>query len=98
VIRFIPIPDRAYKIVTRAAFHPTLDSTGLEDSLYRDYWQAIRAGALARLQEIPGQTWTNDKQAVTNGAKFDAGVGKAKIDANRGRTRAELTIELPRYV
>lgn len=97
-VRFVPVPDANYKIVTRAAFRPTLDSTGIEDSIYRDYWGAIRAGALARLQEIPGQTWTDQKQAILNAAAFNRGLGNAKIDANRGRSRAELRIELPRFL
>lgn len=97
-IRFVPLPDVSFKIVTRAAFRPTLDSTAFDDSLYRDWWEAIRSGALSRLQMIPGQSWSDMKTAGVNAALFAKGLGNAKIAANRGRSRAELRIEMPRMV
>jgi hypothetical protein len=97
-IRFVPVPDANKPIVTRCAFRPTLDSTSIEDSLYNEYWPALRAGALAYLYEMPGQTWSNAQLMLMNEARFKQGIGDAKIAANRGRTRSQVRIELPRYL
>lgn len=61
---------------------PTVDSAdGFDEALYRQYGDAIAAGALARLLRLQKKPWTNPQSAAAYAAQFNAGINTAKLRA-----------------
>lgn len=91
----VPTPqnDVADSLKIRAVLCPTRASTTVEDFIYDDYLDTIAAGARARLYAIPGQPFSDMSLALLSRREFLAGVGEAKIKANKGMTRASLRVE-----
>lgn len=94
-IILVPTPqnDLTDGLKIRGVLAPTRTSTSVEDFIFEDHLDAIAAGARARLYAIPGQPFSDVTLALLHRREFLAGVGEAKIKANKGMTRASLRVE-----
>jgi hypothetical protein len=89
-------PVDAKGFVFRVAYAPLRTATSLDDRLY-DLWLAyITAGAVARLQEMPGQSFSADPMFMRT--RFLQGVSRARADARRGRIVSSMRVNGPRFV
>lgn len=92
ILRLVPQPDvaivDAVKIVV--ALRPTRTATVCTDDLWNLWGEGIAKGAVARLQVIPQQAFTNQRSADQFMKQFLDTIGRAKIDRNRGLARGVL--------
>lgn len=91
VLALFPFPDKVYTINVRAALRPTRAASSVETQLYEDWVEEVVDGALARLYVMPG-AWASPELAKYHLQRFADGVGRARITASRGDTRAESRV------
>lgn len=89
----VPAADLASAITVRVSLRPKRAATQLDDVLYDNWVEAIAAGALLRLHGTPGQAYTDMAQASRRQSEFLAAAGRARGEAERGRTRGEVRVE-----
>jgi len=72
-IRVFPIPesDLTDDLRVKLAVKPVSTSTEVDDLIYEDHRQAIRAGVLSEILAHPGRIWTNPKDAEKQFYKYD---------------------------
>lgn len=94
----LPIPDQtlASAITMRVALAPLRTSTQCEDFLFEQWVEPIASGAVAKLQLSSGKPYSNPQAAAINQARFMQGVNAARQKANRGYTRASLSVQMRR--
>ena len=80
------------------ALRPTRDSVSVDDFLYYRWAEAIADGAKARLLAVPQQPFTDQKMAEYYRLQCASKIGLARAEANRGLTRATLTVRPPDVV
>lgn len=92
VLQIVPSPqeDSAGGLRVIAAIAPTRSSTGADTSLFERWLEPIASGARWRLNDMPGQPFSDPAQAAKNRALFMYGISKAKIERNRGLTRGPV--------
>lgn len=100
--RLVPKPDPAMTftdtIVPRVVLVPTRAATEIaEDWVYEDWGDAIAAGAVALLMQMPQKPWTDLTRAAGFADVFRRGATAAKADANRGKVGAALSVRLRRH-
>jgi hypothetical protein len=99
-LRFTPWPVQndtgGVKLI--AALSPTLDSTLCDGTIYTRWLEGIGYGAKARLMELPQQSFTDAQGALVNRQRFMTAIGEARIERNRGFTRATLRVRPPKFV
>lgn len=78
-----PLPDTAMDLRLRIANTVARDATVLEDFLYTRWRDELAHGAIARLVAEPNRAWSNAEQYVLHANKFEQGVTKARIEAER---------------
>lgn len=71
-------------------FTPASTATTINTQQYNHWHETIEAGALFRLQEIPGKPWSDPRSAMFNRAKWENGIGSAQgfvrtVTANRNQ-------------
>ena len=64
----------AYSMTVNVALKPLPTVTALPDFLFNDYYQAIAAGAKAKLMIMPGKEGTNPEYANLHSEVFQTGV------------------------
>lgn len=98
-MRMIPAPSSSETgvIGVRAALAPTRDASGIDTEIYEDYLEAIAMGARARLHAMPGQPFYDMALAMVCRRAFMAGIGEAKIRANKGLSRASVRVEFQTF-
>lgn len=79
------------------ALRPTRTSTTIESDIFERWAEAIAYGARYRLHETPDQPYTDEAMAQKYLAFFRAAIGEAKIERNRGLTRAVMRVRPPRF-
>ena len=72
-----PAPVAGDTLRIEAVLKPAITSTQVPDILYDRFCADIAAGALAKLQMLPGQPWTNPQMAAHNLSLFNAAVASA---------------------
>lgn len=91
--RLIPINSTDVQISCRVAYKPTRSATDMLDWMYEDWWEVLKAGTLARLLLIPGQTWSKPDLAMVFKREFDSGCRAAKVEANKNRSNSTLKVK-----
>jgi hypothetical protein len=96
----IPIPEAtvADAFNLQVALAPTLTATGVEQAFFEQWKDGLIDGALSRLMEMPGKTWTDVKGAATRQARYIAEMAQARAQANKGHIRRDLTVQMRRWV
>ena len=66
----------------------TLDrtATDIDDGIVEEFEDAIIDGALYRIYEMPGETWSDDRKAKLHYSRFHFGADQAKVRAEESRT------------
>jgi len=99
-IRFAPWPilSATSGVQLIAVLTPTLASTQCDGTIYERWLEGIACGAKARLMELPQQSFTDAQAALVNRQRFVTAIGEARIERNRGFTRATLRVRPPKFV
>jgi len=84
-------------LVVRVSIKPAADSTGAEDFIYNDWHEAIAHGAKRRLMEVAGKKWSNQKQSLYHGAKFNFYINQALAKATKGNVKTSTTVQIPAW-
>lgn len=95
VLLLVPMPSASLQdaITAEIAVKPTRASTGISTDLFEKYLEEIAYGAKARLFAMSKKPWSDVKLAAYNLAKFDECIGKVKVQAVKGHTRARLRVK-----
>lgn len=79
-----PTPDQAYDVNVTVIVQPKEQAANIPDTGLIKYRSGIEAGALAYLQSLPGQSWTNPNEALKNQREFQSSINNAKAEVQRG--------------
>jgi hypothetical protein len=74
-VRFFPFDLADCRLVMEIAFAPLDLASSVPDVLYRDHFEAIKAGALARLHDIPNRDWTDHALAAKRKREYESASG-----------------------
>lgn len=86
-----PIPDVSdAQLVPYLSLKPTQSAATLPDFLVNQYADAIAAGALSRLLNMPKTAWRDVAGAVAAANKFNSDCGGASVRASRGSARSQM--------
>lgn len=94
LLRVVPIPTiDSVGTILQATFSTTLSrgQNEVDDLVYEDWLEAIAAGALYRLQSVPGVAWFNPDQAAYQKDRFESFMSVASTKRIKGSTNATLT-------
>jgi hypothetical protein len=96
-IRLVPCPatvpaDDPDYLTGAVILQPTRDSLGMPAEIAERWMEGIGYGARARLYDTPDTPYFNPGNARIYERKAMNEIGKAKIQANQGRTRGPLMI------
>lgn len=78
-----PSANAAYTIRVTLIAQPTATADTLPDEIINKWDNGVAAGALAWLQNIPGQAWTNPGMAAQNERVFRSAISNAKAEVQR---------------
>ncbi len=81
----------------RTALAPTQDSTEIDSEIYEQWAEAIAWGARARLLAQPRQDYTDKAGAIEAAKMFNYHISRARIQMNKGLTRASTRTEFQRW-
>lgn len=95
-LKLIPVPDVAGTLKMSVALKPSLDSTGIDDSIFNEYRDAIVHGALARLMLSPKKPYTDGQLAQYHKQQFQIMTGQAGTRTDRDGTREPLRTTIMR--
>ncbi len=82
-IALFTTPNAAYEVTATVVVQPTDSTQTIPDELLTKWDHGLAAGALAWLQLIPGQAWSNAALAAQNAAEFRSTISNAKADVQR---------------
>lgn len=88
VTEIFPTPETPDDIVVDVAFIPLHNASSVPDLLFTNFRQVICDGALSKLYAQSNQSYSDPKGAVYKNLAFTRGIAEARIEGNRGNTRA----------
>jgi hypothetical protein len=71
-------------MIVRIATRPTDSTTTINNQLFNDWRKAIKYGALEELLEIPDKGWSDIKQSIWYGKRFNFEIQRGKARARMG--------------
>jgi hypothetical protein len=89
-VTLVPNPDAAGTLTMTVALKPSPASTGVDDSQFNEYREAIIHGGLARLMLSPKKPYTNTQLAAYHQQQFSIRTAAAGLRVSRSYTRAPL--------
>ncbi|HEY6044927.1 MAG TPA: hypothetical protein VIU43_08495 [Nitrosospira sp.] len=95
-LTLVPTPDAAGTLSIEVALKPSPSGTGIDDSTFNEYREAIIHGALARLMLSQKKPYTNAALAQYHGQQFEIKTGRAGLRQARNFTRAPLQTSIMR--
>ena len=95
-IRFVRVPEADGTFAAHAVYAPAPDATDLPDTLVTHHRETLINGALGRVLMMNSKPWSNTASAQYNLTRFFAGVNRARIDANKHNSAADLRVT-PRH-
>ena len=78
-----PLPNDAYSLLITLIVQPKEGATQIPAAPLLKYSNEIEAGALSYLLAVPGQPWSDRKEADKQAAVFRSGVSNGKAEAQR---------------
>ena len=93
VITLKGVDSGDYDMIVNVSLKPLPTVTALPDFIFEDYYQAIAAGAKAKLMVMPGKEWTNPEYANLHSEVFQTGVRGAMRKAFRKTMPTDKRIE-----
>ena len=94
----MPDTTQAAAINAIVSIQPTRGCTSLPEGLYQRWLEVIALGARQRLYETPGQPYSDKAAALNAMGRFRSGINDAKAERNKGLTRGDLGVRMPRFV
>ena len=95
ILQVYPAPDAGVAVVIDAILAPTLTATSLNNAVANAYMQDMAYGAIASLQRVPGQPFTDLNGSALMQAQYQARVSATAAKVARGlmggRMRAHTT-------
>ena len=82
-IRVYPVPQQDFELFMRVAFKPQRGAVVFWEDIYKDWVEAIAAGAKYRLFQIPDKPWSNPELTLLNRVEYERGISTAKILVRR---------------
>lgn len=82
----------------RVATKPQPNAEEVQDALLNDWSVAIKYGALEQLYEIPEKGWSDMKQSVWYGKRFNFEVQRGKARAKMGHMNKSTTVKARAWV
>ena len=95
-IRFVRVPEADGTFAAHAVYAPAPDATDIPDTLITHHRETLINGALGRVLMMNSKPWSNTASAQYNLTRFFAGVNRARIDANKHNSAADLRVT-PRH-
>lgn len=91
-ILLAPVPDSKVQngLLVTVALQPTRVSTGFPTWIWSRYFDALAAGAKARLMAMPSKPWTSPQLYSLYRANFETGAAAAKMESMKSLSRAVL--------
>lgn len=83
-IAVYPIPNAVFTLTMTLVLQPKLGVNSVPSEILVKWDQALQAGALGYLLDIPGQPWSNPQQAALRKREFQSGISNARADEARG--------------
>lgn len=80
----VPLESISGGMIMRIAIRPTDAAENVNDILLNDWLKAIKYGALEELHEIPGKGWSDMKQSIWYGKRFNFEIQSGKARARMG--------------
>lgn len=87
-----PVPDTKIPngLVVTVALQPTRTSTTFPTWIWSRYFDALAAGAKARLMAMPGKPWTSPQLFQLYRGQFEAAMAGAKVESLKSLSRGPL--------
>ena len=85
-------------MMVRVATKPQPNAEEVQDALLNDWSVAIKYGALEQLYEIPEKGWSDMKQSVWYGKRFNFEVQRGKARAKMGHMNKSTTVKARAWV
>jgi hypothetical protein len=85
-------------LAVRAAFEPSSTATSVADVLYDTYSNDVAFGAIAFLQRLPGQAFSNPQISNSFQRMFSEAVMKARLTSKFGRQRRSVRVQARSFV
>jgi hypothetical protein len=89
-LSLVPTPDVAGTLKLEVALKPDPAATGLDDSVFAEFREAMVHGALGRLMLSPKKPYSNAQLATFHQQQFTILTGQAGMRQARNYTRAPL--------
>jgi len=80
----VPKPIGVYPVRILVALKPTQAAQGVDESIFEEYKDAIKHGALAYLMLMAEKTWSNPNMSAFYQSQFDAAIQESKMRAEQG--------------
>jgi hypothetical protein len=95
-IRLFPTPDKEYLagLAVRVATRPTRNAAQVHNALFNEWSEVIVDGALARLHDIPGQSFSNEAKSMMLYQKVRNRMNSARVTSLHGRTVSSMSVTM----
>jgi len=80
----VPKPIGVYPVRILVALKPTQAAQSVDESIFEEYKDAIKHGALAYLMMMPEKSWSNPNMSAFYQSQFDAAIQESKTRAEQG--------------
>lgn len=87
-----PTPDKAYTLTLTLVLQPKVGVVAIPEELLVKWDQALQAGALGYLQDIPGQPWSDPQQAQINKRVLQSAINNARADEQRSYNAGSVVV------
>ena len=87
-----PVPDRKIPggLVVTVALQPVRTSTSFPNWIWSRYFDALSAGAKARLMAMPKKPWTSPELYALYRGRFESAMAGAKVESQQSLSRAPM--------
>jgi hypothetical protein len=80
----VPKPIGVYPVRILVALKPTQAAQGVDESIFEEYKDAIKHGALAYLMLMAEKTWSNPNMSAFYQSQFESSIQESKMRAEKG--------------
>ena len=94
----VPKPISIYPVRILVALKPTQAAQGVDESIFEEYKDAIKHGALAYLMLMAEKTWSNPNMSAFYQSQFDAAIQESKIRSEQGYALRKTFRAKPNYI
>lgn len=92
-----PTPQAAGELTLLAALAPALTATSLPDLVVNRHFEALIAGAMAHIKQMPNQAWSDPHGSQIALGRFRQLIDEARIENEYGRAIGSLRVTPRRF-